>query len=119
MCLCPCIINFIVASRIYQPSPHASSSSDSFGFKSSFFATVGFVAGFAEVVVFLMELDDFDKPLGNGFAPGFLPDRSANQAAKSGSPSSKGVAEAAGCVVGFVEVFEVDTVPSSSMSPIS
>lgn len=92
----PCIISHIIGRpphEHHQPAPQPSSSSSfSFGFMSIFFATTGFgfAAGFFAAVV------DLDRPLGSGFVPGFFCERSASQAAKSGSPSSKGVADASG-----------------------
>lgn len=78
----------------YHPSPQASSSSRSFGFRSIFFATTGFdavlvTAGFFAVV----PEDDLLKPLGSGLlGPLFFCACAANHPAKSGSASSNGVA---------------------------
>jgi hypothetical protein len=74
----------------YQPSPQPSSSSVSFGFISSFFAATGLAAGLAAG---FLAAEAFDKPLGKDLV-GFFWDWAASQPAKSGSPSSKGAADA-------------------------
>lgn len=77
---------------LYQPSPQPSSSSVSFGFISSFFAATGLAAGLATG---FFAAEDLDRPFGSGLAvPDFFCDCAANHPAKSGSPSSNGVADA-------------------------
>lgn len=121
----------------YHPSPHASSSSTSFGFMSIFFTTAGLAAVFAGgfvVIALLAVVVVFDKPFGRGFdkEPGFFFWACAsNHPAKSGSllSSANGTAMAealflvcevtAGCIISSSSFISPQASPTSSSNPSS